>query len=227
MVPTHWDDRLVVSLGDTIKHEHEEEGGEMESNHNHSEEAEEALWDKNILSARYQAIFWPRDTCQFIYGASYLKGENFMGENAQLYGLDFTYTWREDKPKGKQFTWRNDAMLRKVSTEEGSFEETAFSSAALYRFKPEWEMGLRYNYLEGVKDPELPERHRVSPSLSHYFLLVKSPPWHDFNIITIIVTNEVMITASGFNLDSSGDLGVTHTFINANNQLQVMGSSPS
>jgi len=175
MVPTHWDDRLVVSLGDTIKHEHEEEGGEMESDHNHSEEAEEALWDKNILSARYQAIFWPRDTCQFIYGASYLKGENFMGENAQLYGLDFTYTWREDKPKGKQFTWRNDAMLRKVSTEEGSFEETTFSSAALYRFKPEWEMGLRYNYLEGVKDPELPERHRVSPSLSHYFLFGKIP----------------------------------------------------
>ena len=175
MVPTHWDDRLVVSFGDTIKHEHEEEGGEIESDHNHSEEAEEALWDKNILSARYQAIFWPSDTCQFIYGASYVTGGNFMGKNAQIYGLDFTYTWREDEPLGKQFTWRNDAMLRKVSTEEGGFEETAFSSAALYRFKPEWEMGLRYNYLEGVKDPKLPERHRISPSLSHYFFLSKVP----------------------------------------------------
>ena len=175
MVPTHWDDRLVVSFGDTIKHEHEEEAGEIESDHNHSEEAEQALWEKNILSARYQAIFWPSDTSQFIYGVSYVTGENFMGKNAQLYGLDFTYTWREDKPQGKQFTWRNDAMLRKVSTEEGGFEETAFSSAALYRFKPEWEMGLRYNYLEGVKDPKLPERHRISPSLSHYFFLSKIP----------------------------------------------------
>jgi len=175
MVPTHWDDRLVVSFGDTVKHEHEEEGGEIESDHNHSEEAEQALWDKNILSARYQAIFWPSDTCQFIYGASYVTGGNFMGKNAQIYGFDFTYTWREDKPQGKQFTWRNDAMLRKVSTEEGSFEETAFSSAALYRFKPEWEVGLRYNYLEGVKDPKLPERHRISPSLTHYFFLGKTP----------------------------------------------------
>ena len=175
MVPTHWDDRLVVSFGDTVKHEHEEEGGEIESDHNHSEEAEQALWDKNILSARYQAIFWPSDTCQFIYGASYVTGGNFMGKNAQIYGLDFTYTWREDEPLGKQFTWRNDAMLRKVSTEEGGFEETAFSSAALYRFKPEWEVGLRYNYLEGVKDPKLPERHRISPSLTHYFFLGKTP----------------------------------------------------
>ena len=175
MVPTHWDDRLVVSFGDTVKHEHEEEDGEIESDHNHSEEAEEALWDKNILSARYQAIFWPSDTCQFIYGASYVTGGNFMEKNAHIYGLDFTYTWREDEPLGKQFTWRNDAMLRKVSTEEGGFEETAFSSAALYRFKPEWEMGLRYNYLEGVKDPKLPERHRISPSLSHYFFLSKVP----------------------------------------------------
>jgi len=175
MVPTHWDDRLVVSFGDTVKHEHEEEDGEIESDHNHSEEAEEALWDKNILSARYQAIFWPSDTCQFIYGASYVTGGNFMEKNAHIYGLDFTYTWREDEPLGKQFTWRNDAMLRKVSTEEGGFEETAFSSAALYRFKPKWEMGLRYNYLEGVKDPKLPERHRISPSLSHYFFLSKVP----------------------------------------------------
>ena len=175
MVPTHWDDRLVVSFGDTVKHEHEEEGGEIESDHNHSEEAEEALWDKNILSARYQAIFWPSDTSQFIYGASCVTGENYMGKNAQIYGFDFTYTWREDKPQGKQFTWRNDTMLRKVSTEEGSFEETAFSSAALYRFKPEWEVGLRYNYLEGVKDPKLPERHRISPSLTHYFFLGKTP----------------------------------------------------
>ena len=175
MVPTHWNDRWVISFGDTMKHEHEEEGEEIESDHNHSEEAEEALWDKNILSARYEAIFWPSDTRQFIYGVSYVTGENFMEKSAQLYGFDFTYTWREDKPQGKQFTWRNDAMLRKVSTEEGSFEETAFSSAALYRFKPEWEVGLRYNYLEGVKDPKLPERHRISPSLSHYFFLSKIP----------------------------------------------------
>ena len=31
----------------------------------------------------------------------------------------------------------------------------------------------KYDYLEGVEDPELPERHRISPSLTHYFSLGK------------------------------------------------------
>ena len=65
------------------------------------------------------------------------------------------------------------------------------------------------------------------PHSAIIFCLVKSPPWHDFNIITIIVTNEVMITASGFNLDSSGGQGVTHTFINIDNPIQTLDVSPS
>lgn len=185
LAPTHWDDRLILSFGDAIEHAHEEDQeGEHaaeeedqeqeedhEDEHGHGEEAEEALWDRNLFYARYQASFWPGDTCRFVYGASYLQGKNFMGKTSRLYGLDITYTWLQDEGHGKQFTWRNEAMLRKVNTDEGSFEEFAYTSAAHYRFNPNWEIGLRYDYLEGVEDPELPERHRVSPSLSHYFSL--------------------------------------------------------
>lgn len=168
--PTRWDDKLVVGFGDTLHHAHEEEEEHDDDNdHGHGEEAEEALWDRNVLTVRYQVTQWPTDICQFVYGASYVQGKNFMGGSARLYGLDFTYTWLEDEDHGKQFTWRNEAMMRKVHTDEGKFDEFSFSSTALYKFNPQWEVGLRYEYLEGVKDPELQERHRISPALTRYF----------------------------------------------------------
>ncbi|MCP5536915.1 MAG: hypothetical protein H7A51_11880 [Akkermansiaceae bacterium] len=172
MAPSHWNDRLTLSFGNAVSHDHEEAehaGGA----HDHSEEAGQALWDRNVLSVHYQAIVWPSDTCQFIYGASYLQGENFMAKTGRLFGVDLTYTWLQDEDHGKQFTWRNEAMLRRIGTDEGKFEELAVTSAALYKLNPKWEIGLRYDYLEGVDDPELPERHRVSPSLACYFSLGK------------------------------------------------------
>lgn len=169
IVSTHWDDKFTLSFGDTVFREHEEEEEHGEEEHSHSEEAEEALWDTDVLAARYQATFWPRDTCQFIYGASYVQGKNFMSKSARLYGLDFTYVWLQDEDHGKHFTWKNEVMLREVNTEEGKFDEFAFSSIALYKFGPQWGCGLRYDYLEGVDDPELPERHRASTSLTRYF----------------------------------------------------------
>ena len=187
LAPTRWDDLLTISFGKAIEHTHEEEHGdkhhgehedeheehgdelkEQKDEHGHSEEAEESLWDRNLFIARYQATFWPGDTYQLVYGASYVQGKNFMGRTARLYGLDLTYTWLQDEDHGKQFAWRNEAMFREVDTDEGSFDEFALSSAALYKFNREWEIGLRYDYLEGVNDPELPERHRISPSLAHY-----------------------------------------------------------
>ena len=175
MMPTQWDDRFILSFGDAIEHQHDEERDVGPAMHNHNEEAEEALWDRNVFSARYQATFWTSESDRFIYGVSHVNGENFMAKRSQLYGMDLTYTWLENKTQSRQFTWRNEAMLRRVSTNEGRFEECAFSSSALYRFNPKWEVGLRYNYLEGVEDPELPERHRVSPSLTHYFFVNKLP----------------------------------------------------
>ncbi|BDS07488.1 hypothetical protein NT6N_25280 [Oceaniferula spumae] len=185
--PTRWDDRLIIGFGDTIRHEHdhghEEEHDEHgdddhddddhdeHDEHGHSEEAEEALWDRDVLAVRYQVTKWPGDDCKFVYGASYLQGKNFMGHSARLYGLDLTYTWLEDEDHSRQLTWRNEVMMRDIDTDEGNFEEFSFSSTALYKLNPEWEIGLRYGYLEGVEDPELPERHRISPVLTRFFQL--------------------------------------------------------
>lgn len=169
-LPSSWDDRLTLSFGNALEHEHEEEE-EHGGDHDHSEEAEEALWDHTLFAARYQSRFWSGDKHLYTLGASYLQGKNFMSENAQLYGLDLTYTWLENEAAGKELSWRNELMLREVDTEEGSFEEFAFTSAAHYQLSHAWEVGLRYDYLEGVEDPELPQRHRISPSVCHYFPL--------------------------------------------------------
>lgn len=166
--PTRWDDRFTLSFGDTIKHKHEEQHGH-EDEDDHGEEAEEALWDRDVMTLRYKAIMWPGDNHKFVYGGSYVQGKNFFGKMAKLYGLDLEYTWLEDEDHGKQLTWRNEVMMRKIDTHEGDFQELAFSSSAIYKFNPQWEVGLRYDYLEGVKDPELPERHRISPALTRYF----------------------------------------------------------
>ena len=170
MVPTQWDDRLTLSFGNALEHDHEEEE-EHEGDDDHGEEAEEALWDSNIFAARYETRFWSSDKSLYIVGASYLQGKNFMNESAQLYGLDLAYTWLQNEDAGKKLDWRNELMMREVDTGEGSFEELAFTSAAHYQLNHAWEVGLRYDYLEGVEDPELPQRHRLSPSLCHYFPL--------------------------------------------------------
>ncbi len=121
MLPSRWDDRLILSFGNAVTHEHEEEAGGM--GHGHSEEAEMALWDQDVLAARYVATIWPTDTYKFVYGASYIQGKNFFGKTARLCGADLTYTWLQDEDHGKQFIWSNEAMLRKVDTDEGDFEE--------------------------------------------------------------------------------------------------------
>ena len=128
-----------------------------------------ALLEKNVLSARYETSFWPGDNHLFEYGATYIQGQNFHQKWSRLYGADLTYTWLQDEDHGKSLTWRNEVMLRDVATDEGSFDEWAFNSAMLWTFNPDWKAGLRYDYLQGVDDPELPTRHRISPAIARHF----------------------------------------------------------
>lgn len=169
--PTRWDDALTIGFGNTVEHSHEEAGHDDDDDHGHHGEAEEALWNQDVLTLRYEARFWPTDHCGFIYGVNYIRGKNFMGRRARLYGADVTYIWLRDDEHGEKLTWTNEIMLRKVDTGEGGFGELAFSSRAVWRFAPSWEAGLRYDYLESASDPELPERHRISPGLTRHFKL--------------------------------------------------------
>ena len=169
LVPTSWDDALSVGFGSAVAHSHEEEhapedGGE----HDHDEEAEMARPEKNIITARYQAQFGPNDFHRFQAGGSFLTGDNGFDMTTNIYGADFTYTWRENgfEPGGRQLRSRTEWLIRDVENDEGGFEENGFNTALLWEFTEDWEAGLRYGYLEGVADPELAERHRTSASIA-------------------------------------------------------------
>ncbi len=173
LIPTSWQDALSIGLGSAVVHDHEEEdhgdedaGGDDE--HGHNEEAEMARPEKNVVVIRYQTQFGPSDFHRFQVGGSFLTGDNGFGMTTDVYGADFTYTWRQNgfESGGQQFRWRTEWIMRDVENDEGGFDDSGFNTALLWEFKENWEAGLRYGYLEGVSDPELAERHRISPSLT-------------------------------------------------------------
>ena len=174
LVPTSWQDALSIGLGSAITHDHEEEDheeGEGAEEHGHDEEAEMARPEKNIIVVRYQAQLGANDFHRFQAGASFLTGDNGFGMTTDIYGADFTYTWRENglESGGQQFRWRSEWLMRDVENDEGGFDDCGFNTALLWEFSENWEAGLRYGYLEGVSDPELAERHRISPSITKKF----------------------------------------------------------
>ncbi|MBK1855671.1 hypothetical protein JO972_11925 [Verrucomicrobiaceae bacterium 5K15] len=190
MPPTSWTDSLSIGLGSAVVHDHEHGEEEEEDHdeddhddddhadedlddHEHDEEAEMARPIDNIVTVRYQAQFGPTDFHRFQVGASYLTGDNGHGLTTDIYGADFTYTWRENgyEPGGKQFRWRTEWIMRDVETDEGGFEDNGYNTAVMYEFIEGWEAGLRYEWMEGVADPELAERTRISPSLTKHFRL--------------------------------------------------------
>ena len=186
LVPTPWEDALSIGFGSAVTHDHghgeegeehedehededdHEDEDEHEDEHGHDEEAEMARPEKNIITARYQAQFGPNDFHRFQIGGSFLTGDNGFNRTTNIYGADFTYTWRENglEPGGKQLRWRTEWFMRDVENDEGGFEDSGFNSSILWEFVENWEAGLRYGYLEGVADPELAERQRTSVSLA-------------------------------------------------------------
>jgi len=174
-LPTTWNNRIILSYGNTLAHDHSGDDDHDGDDHDdHGDEAEMALWQNGVFTARYEASQWTDDNRQFIYGASYVQGKNHFSQWSRLYGLDLTYTSLLDEDLGKKLVWRNEVMLRDISTDDGKFNEFALNSTILWKFHSDWEAGLRYDYLQGADDPELPERHRLSPALTRYFSMNKT-----------------------------------------------------
>jgi len=177
LLPTPIEDAISLGFGSAVVADHDH-GGETADHtghgHNHDHEAELARPENNIVTLRYQAQFGPDDFTQFKLGGSYLTGDNGFGKRTDIYGADFTYIWRENgmEPGGRQFRWRTDWMMRDVENDEGGFSDNGFNTALLWEFIETWETGIRYGYLEGVADPELAERQRISPTFTKYFVSV-------------------------------------------------------
>ena len=158
---TPWDDRLYVSFGNAID----------QDTSRSSRGSQLTLWDRNIFSLRYQSTLWPSIDKRVHLGASYLQGDNFFDETSRLYEADITYTWFQNEDLGRKLTWANELMLRDIDTSAGDFNELSLNSSLNYHLNRRWEIGLRYDYLEGVEESIVTEqeRHRISSAATRRF----------------------------------------------------------
>lgn len=179
LLPTSFDDIFSIGFGAAVSHDHDHGGHDEDHDDDHDDHDDDHFEegmdrpDRNIVSARYQAQLGPNDFHQFQSGVSFLTGENGFDEDSRLYGVDLTYTWRENgyESGGKQLRWRNEWIYREVETGHKTISENGFNTALLYEFIPTWEAGVRYGYVEGAPELALTERHRISPVLTKRFNL--------------------------------------------------------
>ena len=91
-------------------------------------------------------------------------------------GGDLTYLWRENgiEQGGKHLRasfepiYRDFDYVNEDGDLSGSANEWGIHSSLGWGFKENWELGFRYDYLQGVDEPieELEERHRSTAALT-------------------------------------------------------------
>ena len=186
-LPIQHDSLLSVSFGDAIAHdEHDHHDGDHGDHGDHDDhddhdeeesvEGEGALLTDDILTARLKGIYQHTDFHQFIYGLSYLQGKNAYKKSGRIMGGDLTYLWRENgiEQGGKHLRasfepiYRDFDYVNEDGDLSGSANEWGIHSSLGWGFKENWELGFRYDYLQGVDEPieELEERHRSTAALT-------------------------------------------------------------
>ena len=177
-LPFEHDSLISIAFGDAIAHDehaHEDEHGE----HGHEEESVEgegALLADDIISARIKGVYYHTDFHQFIYGLSYLHGTNGYQKSGNIMGGDLTYLWRENgmEAGGEHLratiepVYRDFDYVNEDGDLSGSANEWGIHSSLGWGFKENWELGFRYDFLQGIDDPieELEERQRATLALT-------------------------------------------------------------
>lgn len=188
-VPTPFESSLSVSFGEAVPHDdhghghgeedhdedHEEDHDEDHDDHEEGLEGEEGLFDKNVVTVRYDVLWNYNDFHRFRFGGSFVTGDNSFGRTTTLGGVDVEYGWYEKglEGGGRSVRWRNEFIGRRIEFQDemgggrGDATELGVSTALLFAFADGWEAGLRYGWVEGVDAlAELPERHRISAALT-------------------------------------------------------------
>jgi hypothetical protein len=141
-------------------------------------EAEEAVLQDDIATARALVRYQPTDFHSFTGGASWAGGKNGYGRDTHVAGFDFEYLWRERglEPGGKAFRWRNEYLWRDIDAREviggvvtsGSFQESGFYTHLIGTWNQRLDTGLRLSWMEGISELGLDERFRISPAVTWY-----------------------------------------------------------
>lgn len=166
---------------DEEDHDEEDHGDEDGDHDDHGGalfEAEEAMLQDDILTARALVRYQPSDFHSFTGGTSWVAGENGYGRDTHIMGLDFEYLWRERgmETGGKAFRWRNEYIWRDIDAMEshegvlatGSFQESGFHTHLIGTLNPRLDIGLRLAWMQGIPELGLDERVRISPAITWY-----------------------------------------------------------
>lgn len=147
--------------------------------HHKDVEGEGAFLTDDIITARLLGDYNYSDFHQYRYGLSLLHGENGYGEKSTLIGSEFRYLWRENglEANGKHFRVSVEPLFREFdysspdNSVTGSASEWGVHSSVGWGFRDNWELGARFDYLEGVGGPveDLSQRHRSSLALTRAY----------------------------------------------------------
>ncbi len=182
-VPTPFESVVSVAFGEAVPHEehgHEEEEEE-------GLEGEEGLFDREILTLRYEGQWNYNDFHQYRFGGSFLVGDNGFMRSTTASGLDFEYAWLENglEGGGRSVRWRTEVMGREIEYQDemgagrGTAEELGVSTAVLVGLTEDWDAGLRYGWVSGAEElHELPERYRLSAAVTRKFTLNSATSGH-------------------------------------------------
>lgn len=162
--------------------DHDDEHEDDHDDHDHAGgalfEAEEAVLQDDIVTARALVRYQPSDFHSFTGGTSWAGGKNGYGRDTHVAGIDFEYHWRERgmEAGGKVFRWRSEYIWRDIDAQEvngavvttGSFRESGFYTHLIGTWNPRLDTGLRLGWVEGISELGLDERFRISPAITWY-----------------------------------------------------------
>jgi len=194
-LPTAWTSALTVSYGEALAHDHGHGSEEEEE-----AEFEEALFEDEFVSVNVLTKYNYNDFHRTQAGFTYATGDNGLGDTTDIFGVNFTYIWRENglRPGGKSLTWNTEVFSRHIDEGEGhghedehgheeeehedeaghndeeegqgDFEELGFYTELIYGFDERLDAGLRVGSVEGIKELGAEERVRVSPNVRYKVL---------------------------------------------------------
>lgn len=194
-LPTPFASVMSLSYGKVRAHDHDHghDHGHHEAEEGRFD-GEGAVFSGKVAAARWLARHAINDFHQMTGGFSWAGGDNDGGRRTNVFGVDFEYLWRENglEPGGRAFRWNTEIFIRRAKVEPSrareeehehghgedhghheedgrrtaSFTQTGFSTLAVWTPRPEWDLGLRVEWVEGEREAGWRERWRVSPAVT-------------------------------------------------------------
>jgi len=195
---------ITIAYGEPKTHDHEhgehedeedEEGEEEHEDHEEHAHHDAITFDDDVAAGRLFAQHRRDDFNAFETGASVAIGDDEAGRQIAVYGVDFSYTWREKgmEAGGRALTWLTEVLFRDVDDgevdaeheehddEEHEYEDddhehemlpggTEFGlySQLIFTVNRMLDVGARVGYVGGSDDLESEERLRLSPAVTVY-----------------------------------------------------------